>query len=1204
MFKRKPPPVSAPTLRHTLDGDDSVVTFESGGRPQPLTGWTALRPAMAGALTDALATAEAESAASDGRPLVIAQEAALRLHPAYVAGLGAAGAEALGLPPATTLALDLRAEGRIDQDAFRIRTRWVRPGGAPAAARAQGAMLSVDGGLRRIPEPLWSLHHAASALAAPLDKVARFKALADLRAHWPEDARTKLDVEPYLSDLRVHYASALSLKLGRGGPFDFDPVLFGPRAAADLTEGEAALDEDADSVLTPSAQRLFAEDRFRRERDVRPVYVLRDGEYVFVDPALRPVLGAVRQLQDAPEADRRSFVLNPRTVLSERLGGGVADEIGLENLFVETEQYSARVAGVDVWRAPVLPWLGPAQKNGWLPERFGLKVGETFAVLPIRNIEPVLASVHAARDEGRSTASVEGLLEPFENGAAAPQVLPVTEQTLAALETLRPFAEAQEQADGCEEPRAAFEAATRGKLFLVVKENLDEVEYAPLSPVQDADAATPAIEPNARLRTTLKPHQVSGLNWLAALSRSGAPGGLLADDMGLGKTLQALAFMAWLQEQADAGHRERAPFLIVAPTGLLGNWRKEIEQHLRAPGLGAVVPAFGANLKALRDEEGWGARDIETGRAALRAEAWQDAGVVLTTYETLRDYHFSFAHTRFGLVVFDEVQKLKNPVSQLTRAAKTLNSAFTLGMTGTPVENRLQDLWSIMDVTAPGGLGSSREFERVHPAGDVQALSRLKAKLIEPHADRPPSLLRRLKADALDAMPAKHVHAKAINMPPVQAAAYRDLVVRAAAGAASGAAQGGMLSTLALMRGVSLHPTDPADAGADPEAYAQDSARLSWTLDILAEVAAKREKALIFVESLAMQARLASLIQTRFQLPHAPSRINGEVPGPKRQALVDRFQAEPDRFDVMILSPKTGGVGLTLTAANHVVHLSRWWNPAVEDQATDRVFRIGQTRDVHVYLPLAVHPDPDLREASFDLRLDALIARKRQLTRDLFLPPEASDSDLSDLFREVALAAPAPDPMIDETDAGPLTPQPSISQSARRPLLSLPKQSAEQLGAKIWRVPAGKPRPTNEVVALFAGKVVQHIRIDDPYALAAVESRAAQVHFIDLLTRAAKSVNAVTLTYAPEAKADVYEVEQRRDFGRRWSDSFGGSGPRLKLTSRSKRGGDFHDRSIELDIVHAGGAVRTHSLLLGRGAEAFFNEFRECTVIYAPPVMH
>lgn len=122
-----------------------------------------------------------------------------------------------------------------------------------------------------------------------------------------------------------------------------------------------------------------------------------------------------------------------------------------------------------------------------------------------------------------------------------------------------------------------------------------------------------------------------------------------------------------------------------------------------------------------------------------------------------------------------------------------------------------------------------------------------------------------------------------------------------------------------------------------------------------------------------------------------------------RQGLVEKFQSNLDTFDVMILSPRAGGVGLTLTAANHVVHLSRWWNPAVEDQATDRVFRIGQTRDVHVYLPMAVHPDPDLGPSSFDLRLNALIERKRKLTRDLFFPPDASDGDLSDLFREVSL---------------------------------------------------------------------------------------------------------------------------------------------------------------------------------------------------------
>jgi len=167
----------------------------------------------------------------------------------------------------------------------------------------------------------------------------------------------------------------------------------------------------------------------------------------------------------------------------------------------------------------------------------------------------------------------------------------------------------------------------------------------------------------------------------------------------------------------------------------------------------------------------------------------------------------------------------------------------------------------------------------------------------------------------------------------------------------------------------------------------------------LDKIARADEKSLIFVESLDMQPVLAALIQQRFGLDRPPLLISGKVSGPARQQRVNEFQQRGAGFDVIILSPRAGGVGLTLTAANHVIHLSRWWNPAVEDQCTDRVYRIGQKRDVHIYYPQAIHPDPDLREASFDLKLHALLARKRDLSREFLIPPVV-EGDAANLFGE------------------------------------------------------------------------------------------------------------------------------------------------------------------------------------------------------------
>lgn len=1256
MFKNPFRKADQPSFAWKEEGDDLIITLDRGETQIPTADWSSFRPDATGAISSLLSTNESEHQTSN---TALMTEDHLRLAPAAVASLNATTAMLLGLPAPTPLALDLRAQNRIDQDEFRLAVRWVRPGGQPVRWQLRGAILLTDGGPRRVPEPLWSLYAAAEPLTRALDRSDRFEALARLREHWPEDPQLPIESESYLQDLRVHYAASLSLRLKTLTPdrTEFDPVLFSARTVADASEAGKALDEEGDSILAPSAQRLFAGDRFRRETSARPVYVLKNGEYLFIDQSLRPALDVVRRLQDAPEDQRRSFILNPRKVMRDALGDEKAEEIGLENLFIDTEQFSARVAGVDIWRAPVLPWILPSEKNKWIPEQFGLRIGEDYFALPARNVAEVTRRVEAASQANQPDADVEGLLEPGnEDGPPPPSRLPVNDQSREALACLAPFSEnsALSGEDGPGAGGDEWDAETQGKLFLVVHDNFEEVDYAPIGLTHDLDdKRARAIKTPDLLQSTLKSHQVEGLTWLAHSTLAGRPGALLADDMGLGKTIQAIAFMAWLQKEAATGQRPRAPFLIVAPTGLLGTWRNEIEKHLRDPQLGHLVPAFGSNLKLLRDEDSFGSRDIETGKASLDAANWRDAGVVLTTYETLRDYHFSFARTRFGLIIYDEIQKLKNPGSQMTRAAKALNADFTLGMTGTPVENRLQDLWSIMDVVAPGFLGASRDFEKRHPTDNPEALAGLKSQLTDPIKGRPPYMLRRMKGEVLDGMPTKTVHVLEMDMPPTQASAYRDLVIRsAAAGAAGNLGKGGMLTALANMRGVSLHPIDPRQAPDDLDAYARDSARLAQTLSILKDVFDAREKALIFVEDLAMQDRLAGLIEDRFELGRRPTRIHGGVAGHKRQALVDEFQKRPGTFDVMILSPKAGGVGLTLTEANHVIHLSRWWNPAVEDQATDRVFRIGQKRDVHVYLPMAVHPDPDLAPSSFDLRLNALIERKRKLTRDLFFPPDASDGELGDLFREVSLErqiaketretepseerGPAVDaskqeerqpakeisaqaePEVNEAEEVDAIPIPSHAKRGMddagvqpaeagasaepRSVLSLPRAIADAQ-IRLWRRGPGEPRPTDEILALFAGLHITQVIIRDPYALASYSSRNSQIKFLQALKDAAGTLESVMIEYAPEVEGDIDEVTCRREFGSGYATSFGGAAPRLALTRRNKRSrdDDFHDRFIEVDIRHAGGAIKRHELTIGRGVEALYNERRQCTVTYAPP---
>jgi SNF2 family DNA or RNA helicase len=253
-----------------------------------------------------------------------------------------------------------------------------------------------------------------------------------------------------------------------------------------------------------------------------------------------------------------------------------------------------------------------------------------------------------------------------------------------------------------------------------------------------------------------------------------------------------------------------------------------------------------------------------------------------------------------------------------------------------------------------------------------------------------------MKEDILEGLPTKQIKTYRLAMPDAQAEAYSRAVAEAQRGERT---MGSMLKAIHALRGISLHPDGGgAVDGYDPRAvqsWIDRSARVRQAISILREVERSGEKALVFIEDRGVQRALAQALTTLFSLPAEPSIINGDVPGPKRQAIVDSFQAAPPGFAVLILSPKAAGIGLTITAANHVLHLSRWWNPAVEDQCNDRVYRIGQTKPVTVHVPIATHPV--FGDASFDVTLDALLERKRTLSRHMLSPP-VSDSDIGVLF--------------------------------------------------------------------------------------------------------------------------------------------------------------------------------------------------------------
>ena len=435
----------------------------------------------------------------------------------------------------------------------------------------------------------------------------------------------------------------------------------------------------------------------------------------------------------------------------------------------------------------------------------------------------------------------------------------------------------------------------------------------------------------------------------------------------------------------------------------MSNWLDEIEEHLGEGGLGIITLAYGSKLRELKNKAK--GKDTDTGVPMLDVNRLAKTNIVLTTYESLRDYQISFAQISFGVVIFDEIQKTKNPKSLLSRAAAAVNGSFQVGLSGTPVENSLADLWTILDVLAPGLVKHSlKEFMSEYSGSPEEPETRekllnLQSELLKAREDRIPPVLRRLKSEVFsnNEMPQKIVHLASdtsATMPPEQESAYLDQLHRM---------QRREIKTvqgLQILKRISLAPRQYDQWMGGISDFISSSAKLSKFFQILDTIKERNEKALIFVETRELQPILAQVLKERYYLEKLPLIINGSVSGPVRQNSVKQFQAEAVGFNVILISPKAGGVGLNLTAANNVIHLERWWNPAVEDQCNDRAYRIKQTKDVNIYTPVSRHPKHQI--PSFDLVLDDILSRKRQLARSLFVPTDISSKDFEDIFGSAA----------------------------------------------------------------------------------------------------------------------------------------------------------------------------------------------------------
>lgn len=482
------------------------------------------------------------------------------------------------------------------------------------------------------------------------------------------------------------------------------------------------------------------------------------------------------------------------------------------------------------------------------------------------------------------------------------------------------------------------------------------------------------ISPGPELKANLRPYQQAGVRWLYLLTRLGL-GACLADDMGLGKTMQVLSLLLVLKRESA----EVRPSLLVAPASLLANWAAEAERF--APSLRlliahpSVMPA--AELRAL-----------DPARLA-------DTDLVITSFGSLLRQPV-LATIPWRLAIVDEAQAIKNPGAKQTRQVKQLQAQSRLALTGTPVENRLSDLWSIFDFTHPGLLGSDKVFANfTRRLAQAEHFGPLRT-LVRPY------ILRRLKTDkrVIDDLPDKTELKAWCHLSPSQAALYQRAVkdLATALEDAEGIGRKGVvLSFLMRFKQICNHPSQWLGDGAW---QAEDSGKFARLRQLAEVIAAKQEKVLVFTQFRETTEPLAAFLGSIFGREGLV--LHGGTPVAKRRELVKRFQ-EDELTPFFVLSLKAGGAGLNLTAASHVIHYDRWWNPAVENQATDRAFRIGQQRNVLVHKFIC--------RGTIEDRIDQLIEAKQQLVKDVLeggaelLLTEMSDRELLDLVKLDVYAA-------------------------------------------------------------------------------------------------------------------------------------------------------------------------------------------------------
>jgi SNF2 family DNA or RNA helicase len=915
---------------------------------------------------------ECEAAAESNRGIFLETEQAVRLD--------AETRDLFLLPPAWPGSFRLEVRGIPKQPSFSValllrdsRGRDIRQW------RLSGPILEIGDELY-LPTP---------------EQYAALRAVADWKSEEPS-ARDEYTNLALLARLNAAYEA--------GCPIDLEAFSETKVSQAGELEVEASEHSDGTLVLTPRfAGALTKFDGPEIERRLlqlggdasRAVLRVRNRIVLLDNEQTRRARDLLRN-RHVPQSEREAFLRDPASWLTA-------------HVFPDADmEFCPRVTGVEIWRAR---YFGAAPESGidWFDRKPGIEEEET-------------------KDTDRDGKAGESGKPPDDAGKD-------------------------------EKPES-------GHLIYGFHDNDQTPTYGRSKlPVEESREEAAGIDFNRYSRRPL-PHQEEAIGWLVAHARrifqsdnlrdKQDPGGgvLLADDMGLGKTFSTLVFlgewMRWLREQHQ---REPEAVLVVAPVTLLENWREEIRKSYpeSAAVFRRITYAYPEGELARfkrspdsRDEaepgegdprermKSWG---LHFGTGGPESVDWPGS-LVFTTYATLRNYRFSFGACRWSVAIFDEAQNLKNPNALQTVAAKALNARYRILATGTPVENHLGDFWSLLDLSEPSWLGSFQEFRRAY----IAPLIANRERVVELGRDLRTKvgglMLRRMKEDELEGLPRKtivlheNVRAESFDerITSMMGGKQRELYDQALDAARaettetadSPRQQNRWLAALWHLREVTLHPAllsggrlPIGSSPAESERILRESAKLGVVIEIINRIRDAGEKVLIFAVNKRLQEGLAANLARiyGFDVPV----INGDAPTGTRSrspeamnrtrfGMIETFQ-RADGFRICILSPLAAGVGLTITAANHVIHLERHWNPAKEAQATDRVYRIGQTRDVLVHVPILLHPE----RASYDVNLDKLLRSKMRLQDALTItaPEEVTaDEVLKGIFGEPGAAKP------------------------------------------------------------------------------------------------------------------------------------------------------------------------------------------------------